>query len=151
MEFLREVLYSDHQFYSLGILPQEPINFVTLPETASNLKGTTEFEGILNVVFYYSLDLAEHQRQIYSPLDFLGDVGGLADALIAIGAITISILEIITGNPLTKYLIETIFEKDNSHKITTESNEYKLKLLSMRKRARIGLLWCNKQSKFTRS
>ena len=110
----REILYSDHQFYSFGIIPQEPINFSTLPETASNLKGTTEFEGILNVVFYYSLDFAEHQRQIYSPLDFLGDVGGLADALIAIGAIVISVLQIITGNPLGKYLIETIFEREDS-------------------------------------
>ena len=36
--------------------------------------------------FSYSLDFVEHQRQIYSPLDFLGDVGGLADALLAIGS-----------------------------------------------------------------
>ena len=147
----REILYSDHQFYSLGIFPQEPISFITLPESIQNLKGTPDFKGLLDVVFYYSLDFAEHQRQIYSPLDFLGDVGGLADALIAIGAIAISSLQLITGNPLTKYMIETIFEIDNSHKITIDSHEYKLKLLSMRKRARIGLMWCNKQSKFTRS
>ena len=141
----REILYSDHQFYSFGIIPQEPINFSTLPETASNLKGTTEFEGILNVVFYYSLDFAEHQRQIYSPLDFLGDVGGLADALIAIGAIVISVLQIITGNPLGKYLIETIFEReDSSHSIIPNSEKFKLKVLSKRERVILDRVWCNR-------
>ena len=119
----REILYSDHKFYSLGILPQDPIEFTTLPESTQNLKGTPDFKGLLAVVFYYSLDLAEHQRQIYSPLDFLGDVGGLADALIAIGAIAMSIFHFITGNPLTKYLIESIFESDNSHNIIMNSNE----------------------------
>ena len=113
MEMKREILYSDHQFYSLGIIPQEPINFSTLPETASNLKGTTEFEGILNMVFYYSLDFAEHQRQIYSPLDFLGDVGGLTDALVKIGACLLSIIRLLIGDDLSLSLINRIFEKDN--------------------------------------
>ena len=33
-----------------------------------------------------SMDSTSHIRSIYSPLDFLGDVGGLADALYAIGS-----------------------------------------------------------------
>ena len=97
------------------------------------------------MVFYYSLDFTEHQRQIYGPLDFLGDVGGLTDALIAIGAIFVSILQLITGNPLTKYLIETIFEKeDNSHNITKSSQKFKLNLLSMRERVSLHCVWCNR-------
>ena len=31
-------------------------------------------------------DIHQHDREIYGPLDFLGDVGGLSDALLAIGA-----------------------------------------------------------------
>ena len=109
------------------------------------MKGFTEFEGLLNVVFYYSLDFAEHQRQIYGPLDFLGDVGGLADALIAIGAIFVSIIQLITGNPMARYLIENIFKKeDNSHNIIKNSQEFKLQLLSMRECVVLDSIWCNR-------
>ena len=30
----REILYSDHKFYSLGVFPQEPVEFTTLPDTS---------------------------------------------------------------------------------------------------------------------
>ena len=122
----REVLYSDHEFYSLGVLPHDPIEFITLPESFDHLQGTTRFDGILSIQFYYSLDYVEHQRQIYSPLDFLGDVGGLADALFAIGAIAVSLLQLVFGNPLTKYMIQAIFQKDNSRKNVINSHKSKL-------------------------
>ena len=57
-----------------------------------------------------------HEREIYGPLDFLGDVGGLADALLAIGSWLIMILELISGSQLTQYLLNNIFFLDNSHK-----------------------------------
>ena len=112
----RETLYSDHKFYSLGLFHQKPKEFTTLPDTTNRFLGFSEFDGIYSLQFNYSLNSVEHQRQIYSPLDFLGDVGGLADALLAIGAIAISILQFIFGNPLTEYMVKNIFEKDNSNK-----------------------------------
>ena len=36
-------------------------------------------------VIYVNKDIHQHDREIYGPLDFLGDVGGLSDALLAIG------------------------------------------------------------------
>ena len=108
------------------MFPHYPIEFTTLPESLVELQGTTRFDGILSIQFYYSLDFVEHQRNIYSPLDFLGDVGGLADALFPIGALVISLLKLIVGNPLTKYMIQAIFEKDNSRKNVINSHKSKL-------------------------
>ena len=49
--------------------------------------------------------LKVHKRTIYGPLDLLGDVGGLADALIAIEGIIVSLLEILGGSSLSSSLI----------------------------------------------
>ena len=122
----REILYSDHKFHSLGVFPHYPIEFTTLPESFEKLQGTTRFDGIMSIQFYYSLDFVEHHRQIYSPLDFLGDVGGLTDALFPIGALVVSLLQLIFGNPLSKYIIQAIFLKDNSQKNVINSLKSKL-------------------------
>ena len=126
----REILYSDHEFYSFGVFPKLPIEFTTLPDTTRKSLGFSNFEGIYSLRFFYNLDFIEHQRQIYSPLDFLGDVGGLADALMAIGSIVITIMQLVFGNPLTKYMIQSIFERDNSCESASDSNSFALKLLS---------------------
>ena len=122
----REILYSDHKFHSLGVFPHYPMEFTTLPESFEKLQGTTRFDGIMSIQFYYSLDFVEHHRQIYSPLDFLGDVGGLTDALFPIGALVVSLLQLIFGNPLSKYMIQAIFLKDNSQKNVINSLKSKL-------------------------
>ena len=122
----REILNSDHKFHSLGVFPHYPIEFTTLPESFEKLQGTTRFDGIMSIQFYYSLDFVEHHRQIYSPLDFLGDVGGLTDALFPIGALVVSLFQLIFGNPLSKYMIQAIFEKDNSRKNVINSFKSKL-------------------------
>ena len=60
---------------------------------------------ILEVSITRSPDLIMHKRTIYGPLDLLGDVGGLADALIAIGGVLIALLQFLGGNRLNNYLI----------------------------------------------
>ena len=63
--------------------------------------------------------MREHSRQIYGPLDLLGDVGGLADALLKIGATLIYLMQLAFGNPIDQHLQARIFEKDNSSKIVS--------------------------------
>ena len=60
---------------------------------------------ILEVSITRSPDSMIHKRTIYGPLDLLGDVGGLADALIAIGGVVIALIQFIGGNRLNNYLI----------------------------------------------
>ena len=59
-------------------------------------------------------DIQMHEREIYGPLDFLGDVGGLVDALMAIGSWFILLLDMLSGSQLTQYLLNNIFFSDNS-------------------------------------
>jgi len=42
----------------------------------------------------------EYTRSIYGPLNLLGDVGGLADALFGIGSSLISLIHLAFGNSL---------------------------------------------------
>ena len=58
----REILRSDHKFHSLGLFPQEPIEFTTLPESITKYEGSTNFKGLMSLQFYYNLDFSEHQR-----------------------------------------------------------------------------------------
>ena len=60
---------------------------------------------ILEVSITRSPNFVIHKRTIYGPLDLLGDVGGLADALIAIGGVVIALLQFLGGNRINNYLI----------------------------------------------
>ena len=78
-------------------------------------------------------DLILHSRQIYGPLDFLGDIGGLGDALTAIGRIIMLLTTLVTGNPLERYLIKRLFKKDNYEQEQGISFVEKLNSLSKRR------------------
>ena len=54
-----------------------------------------------------------HNRQIYSILDLLGDIGGLFDALKAIASIFLSIIFTLTGNPIEEFLISLVYKRDD--------------------------------------
>ena len=62
-----------------------------------------------------------HTRTIYTLLDFLGDIGGLSDALNWIGSVIIAIVQLITGSGLNQYLLRKIFTKDNSDRVSSLS------------------------------
>ena len=61
-----------------------------------------------------------HSRTIYNALDFLGDIGGLADALRYIGQL---LIWLISGNNVSQYLILNIFRKDRSKDKLTFSDK----------------------------
>ena len=54
-----------------------------------------------------------HNRQIYSILDLLGDIGGLFDALKAIASILLTIIFALTGNPIEEFLISLVYKRDD--------------------------------------
>ena len=63
-----------------------------------------------------------YTRQVYSSLDFLGDVGGLLDALRFIGTFLIFIYTLIRGDLLAFFLLNKIFKKDKNRNHTFEEN-----------------------------
>ena len=47
---------------------------------------------LISVTYEHELDLTVIDRQVYSVLDWLGDVGGLAEALMYIGTFALAVL-----------------------------------------------------------
>ena len=64
----------------------------------------------MSIAFRMSPDVDIKKRSTYTILDLLGDVGGLFDALKASGSVIVAIYFVLRGNPLEKYLLETIFK-----------------------------------------
>ena len=86
-------------------------------QTQSKLRNNGDTH-LFEIEFFINQAESYHSRVIYGPLDFLGEVGGLADALIAIGYFLVTILQFIFGNEMSTHLLTHIFEKDNSHRNT---------------------------------
>ena len=65
--------------------------------------------------YRFQLDMSQKfsERTIYNVLDFLGDIGGLLDALNYIGAFFVWIL---TGNGLAQYMVSRVFKIDKNIK-----------------------------------
>ena len=78
---------SDDEPYSLDIVKTHTTIASVLPDLYTR-ETTIDFSK-KRTVFKFVLELSplrvEHQRQVYKLLDFLGDVGGLSDALMRIG------------------------------------------------------------------
>ena len=73
-------------------------------------------------VFFRNRNRYEQIRQIYGPLDCLGDIGGLFDALVGIGAAFMYVCQLMTSSHLNSYLLMNIFEQDNSCKFHNTTN-----------------------------
>ena len=89
----KEVLDSDDNLFNLGIF-SEQVEFYSLSKDL-NVDGyykETDMKGLLEVQFIQNTETMRHKRVIYGPLDFLGDFGGLQDALVSIGSLLISFL-----------------------------------------------------------
>ena len=57
-----------------------------------------------------SLDTVQHSREIYSVLDFLGDVGGLYSILLDLGSLLISIITFFFGDALQAFLLKSLYK-----------------------------------------
>ena len=66
--------------------------------------------NIFTVRIDVQTEITKISRQVYNVLDFLGDVGGLKDALILIGSLLMQVFSIVVGNPLDNYLLRALFK-----------------------------------------
>ena len=87
----KEILETEDNYLSLK-LTSDIKSFQTVPEVLEFESSKVKDAEILTVDFKLNRDIKEHKRTIYGPLDLLGDVGGLADALITIGAGLVAII-----------------------------------------------------------
>ena len=54
----------------------------------------------------------QHVRNVYTFWDFLGDIGGLHDALKLIGELFMAVVTMLSGSGLDRYLVESLFKVD---------------------------------------
>ena len=100
---------SQESWFGAGFVAPVESDFYTIDFEVSPF---TEFEeGIFTLAIVMSKDVVWHNRQIYSLLELLGDIGGLSDALLIIGKIIMVGTIAIKGNQLDDFLLENIFSK----------------------------------------
>ena len=77
---------------------------------------------------------------MYTILDLLGDVGGLLDALRAIGGLLISAYTCAINNPLNAFLVNALFRRRKATKPVR--NKSQTGFTKMINRPRVQLLFC---------
>ena len=84
-----------------------------------------EYEDLVHlaVSYEFNLNLYGVERDVYNVLDWLGDVGGLRDALFLIGAFVLFVYGKITGSVLDAYLLQSFYVKENKKARETERIE----------------------------
>ncbi len=55
--------------------------------------------------------VTNYKRSIYTCLDFLGDLGGLYDALLFVGQLAVTLYTIVVGNEMENYILKTLFTR----------------------------------------
>ena len=76
--------------------------------------GTTTNNALFRLKFNLLTSVKHNQRSIYTLLDFLGDIGGLFDALKVLGLFFIFGYNLLFGSILEKFLLSKIFLIDPS-------------------------------------
>ena len=82
-------------------------------------KGAEEFPirgGFFVLLLRLSPDSVMYKRSIYTFFDWLGDVGGLMDALRLIGQFLMTLYTLIIGNPLSAFLVSSLFKRGRNIK-----------------------------------
>ena len=112
-DFLQVGQTDQRTYYTVGMLDPKPTGWVNFPDESQpdNYFKYASYEFELN------LDVMQWSRQTYSVLDFLGDIGGLYDALRIIAAAFVA--------PLSQFalrvdLMASLFNYSDVHKHTSQ-------------------------------
>ena len=102
----------------LQLLPPTRRTWFNLPEKPiyTWYVGADEFPGAMIRI---DLSRTKHmiRREVFSPLDFLGDVGGVFDGLCLVGSIIISVWNYFTGRVFDEFLLERDFKKSATDRV----------------------------------
>ena len=84
-----------------------------------NSEYKVEQDALINIYFVLSPDIQHYERSIYTYLDFLGDVGGLDDALTIIAQIILFLVSLLTNSGPHEYILKKLFKRGKSVKTKT--------------------------------
>ena len=128
-DILKSVIESEESYLGMSFMPPNLDNFFMISEqfTESSL---VEPDCLFELKFGLSSDVSYYNRQIYTGLDLLGDVGGLYDALKSFGMIFIIAYDFIFGSVFEQHLLSKIFLMDQSKSGTKKEKKYERTALS---------------------
>ena len=92
-----------------------------------------EPESIFELKFGLKSDVSYYNRQIYTGLDLLGDVGGLYDALKSFGVIFIIVYDFIFGSVFEQHLLSKVFLMDRSSSGKKEDKHARTRISDLKK------------------
>ena len=78
---------------------------------------------LIEFQFDISPDRQVYHRSIYTVLDWLGDIGGLYDALHIIGALLMLSHSIIRGDQLEAFLLRSVFKREVKKNLNKDLDE----------------------------
>ena len=99
---------SEEGWFGFGILPPNEKTWYQIELEEDKIKDID-----FGIFFQLSSDIKVFTRQTYTILDFLGDVGGLFGTLQYCGSLIVSLIFNVTIDPMTKFLVESQFKKDD--------------------------------------
>ena len=76
----------------------------------------------MQIAFIQSEETRYYERSVYTGLDLLGDVGGLNDALYAIGQFCIFIINILTNSGPHNYVLKRLFKRGKTFKVQVSNS-----------------------------
>ena len=66
----------------------------------------------ISISYEFDLNLYRIDREVYNVLDCLGDIGGLADALLILAAFCMMFFTLIRGDELQSYILENVYKTE---------------------------------------
>ena len=101
---MTELLLSDFRLPKFGSFTEDSQQTFSIKE--GKIRPYEYRDNVhLSITYEFSLDMLGVERSVYNVLDWLGDVGGLFDALLVIGGFILFIRHAIRGDAINKYLL----------------------------------------------
>ena len=100
-DLIQYEIESQEDGLGFGLFPAKKQSWFNVAETPMD---TWDINGDLFPASYIEIGLSNHKhiikREVFTSLDFLGDIGGVFDGLCLIGSIFIRVMSYFTGNLL---------------------------------------------------
>ena len=119
MQIQQHDVESEEQMFGLGFPWQQSNESFTTIERGRSEKEDDD-KHIVALIFGLNLAKVTNTRSIFTFWDFLADVGGLYDMLIVIGGWVLSIIQLVSGSGLNRFIFNQVFSFKKRKKIEVE-------------------------------
>ena len=113
LQLQQQVVESEEHWVGLGLGSSNEGVWWNFKDGLTYLEAVRAPTNFFEITFSLDLDRKVYKRSIYTVLDWLGDVGGLFDALKGLGTLFFIVYSFICGDQLEVFLLETVYKREN--------------------------------------